>query len=256
MKKLVLSLALATFTLAQMQAVVVYNDFAPDLTMALGGSLSFDLDGDMNDDITFTSTGTGGSDYVISASGTQVEFAAQGGGGMAYTETLFVGKLVDASKNWAAGNARIASAANKDIAGGNEFYIGLRVVGNNNNYFYGWLLVEVKANQELVIKSSAFETSNPKIVVGNTGAALLSTEEVEATEFKLFPNTVSEELQIEASETLSQVEIHNLSGQLVKVIALETKEASLNLSDLSKGTYLISIKTAKGELHQERFVKL
>lgn len=250
MKKLVFSALLLFGAITNSQALVVYNDFAPDLTMALGGTLSFDLDGDMNDDITFSSTGMGASDYVISATGATVEFASQGGA-TAYTESLFIGKVVNAAKTWSTGSTRIASAANKDIAGGKEFFIGLRVAGNNGNYFYGWLLLEVRSNYELVVKSSAFETNFPTIVVGNTGAALLGLDENRAPEMNIFPTLAEDKISIETEAELDQIQVLDLSGKVV--LEAETKE--IQVGDLPKGSYILNIYTLKGILVQERFIK-
>lgn len=242
MKKLVLSALLVVAAISSTQAIVVYNDFAPDLTMAFGSTLSFDLDGDMNDDITFSTSGSGANDYVISAVGPNVEFAAQGGG-MVYTESLFIGKVVDAAKNWASGPARIASAANKNIAGGNEFFIGLRVAGNNNNYFYGWLLLEVRSNLELVVKSSAFETNFPTIVVGNTGAALLEMDENKLPEMEIFPTLAQDEVTIQSEAELDHVQVIDQAGKVL----LDVNSNSINVSGLPKGNYFLNIYTLKGD---------
>ncbi len=254
MKKIILSLGVLALSFGSLKAVVVYNDFSPDLSLTFGGTLSFDLDGDMNDDITFTSSGTGMGDYVISASGTDVAFAAQAGGGTAYTESLFIGKLVDANKNWSAGAARLASAVNKDIAGNNEFFIGLRVNGNNGNFFYGWLLVELKSSLELVIKSSAFETSASSIVVGNTGAALISLEELEQTKIDIYPTVVQDRVNFETEEEILAVKIFSTSGVLVAVPELNG-QSSINLSDLNSGNYILEIEMSKGQIIRERLLK-
>lgn len=253
MKKLVF--ALATLAFGSLNAAVIYNDFAPDYTMSLGGTLSFDLDGDNNDDITFTSTGTGGSNYVISASGSQLEFATQTGAGMAYTESLFVGKLIDANKNWTASNARIASGANKDIAGGSEFYIGIRVVNTNGGFFYGWLLMEVKSNYELHIKSAAFETNSPKIVAGNTGAALLSVEANQLMESHIYPNVVQDQLTVESKTTIKEIKVLNMNGQLVKNQMVEAEKTILEMTDLARGSYLVRLEDESGNVYQKRILK-
>lgn len=250
MKKLVLSALLVVAAISSSQAIVVYNDFAPDLTMAFGSTLSFDLDGDMNDDITFSTSGSGASDYVISATGANVEFASQGGA-TAYTESLFIGKVVDATKTWSAGSARIASAANKDIAGGNEFFIGLRVAGNNNNYFYGWLLVEVRSNLELVVKSSAFETNFPTIVVGNTGAALLELDENQLPQMEIYPTLAQDEVTIATEADIDHVQVIDQSGKIL----MDVNSKSIEVSGLPSGSYFLNIYTLKGVLVQERFVK-
>lgn len=254
MKKLI-TLALAICTLIPAaQATVVYTDFAPDKTMSFGSTLSFDLDGDLNDDISFSTTGSGASDYVINVSGSNLEFATQGGG--VYTESLFIGKIVDAGKNWTASIAHIASAAAKNIAGGNEFYIGVRVRGANNNFFYGWILMELKANLELVIKSTAFETNLPTIVVGNTGAALLSQDEQEWSELSFYPTQVLDEAKIESNVELSRVSVFNLAGDKVMEAQIEGKEYTLEVSHLPKGFYLIKVETQKAAVLEDKFLKL
>lgn len=254
MKKLItLALALCILIPAA-QATVVYNDYTPDKTMSFGSTLSFDLDGDLNDDITFSTSGSGASDYVITVTGTDLEFAAQAGG--IYTESLFIGKVVDAGKNWAASTARIASAGAKNIAGGKEFFIGVRVKGSNNNYFYGWILMELKSNLELVVKSTAFETSQNRIVVGNTGSALLSQDEQEVSELSFYPTQVSDVAKIESNVELSKVIVYNQAGTKVLEAAIEGKEFTLEVAHLPKGIYLIKVETQKAEVLEDKFLKL
>lgn len=255
MKKLITLAAALCFAFSSTQAAVIYNNFSPDLTMAFGSTLSFDLDGDMNDDITFSTSGSGSSDYVINVSGSGLEFANQNGGSV-YTETLFIGKLVDAQKNWVASNARIASAMGKDIAGSPEFFIGVRVAGSNNNYFYGWILVELKSNLELVVKSTAFETSSPRIVVGNTGAVLLSQDELEAVEFSVYPNRVDDILNLQSSEDLKEVILFSTNGSEVLRQSLNAQTARIQVAHLPKGMYLIKAQTIAGVVLEERILKL
>tara|TARA_Y100001934_G_C12315101_1_gene756988 strand:+ start:258 stop:1031 length:774 start_codon:yes stop_codon:yes gene_type:complete len=238
------------------QATIVYNNFNPDHTMTLSdGTLSFDLDGDMNDDITFAISGTGASNYVLSVTGPKLEFVVDQIANPSYTESLFIGKEVHSGKKWAANNVRIASSSNKDIAGNPEFFMGIRFV-SGSNYFYGWALMELKSNLDLVIKSVAFDNSlNKSIVVGNTGAVLLSEKEVQEIDWSIYPTVVENAFTIEASEELSSLEIWNTAGTLLKQEEINAMEARIDIADLPKGVYFIKVHSLKGELLENRLIK-
>ena len=68
----------------------------------------------------------------------------------------------------------------------------------------------------------------------------------------LFPNPVSTILSIETSSTIETISIYNLTGSLVKKVESDAK--SMDVSDLSMGSYFIKIQTNKGIINK-RFIK-
>ena len=81
-------------------------------------------------------------------------------------------------------------------------------------------------------------------------ACLLSVSEVDLyTSISLYPNPVSEIIQIQASEgiTIQKMTLFSILGQLLE----STSEKSINVSSLSEGIYLLEITTDQGILSKK-----
>lgn len=76
---------------------------------------------------------------------------------------------------------------------------------------------------------------------------LLSTSEALLPKTKVYPNPVSDILNIEDSNTIQSVEIYDFNGKLVRNdLSLNKKKISVSLSNLVSGAYTAKIKSAKG----------
>jgi hypothetical protein len=62
-----------------------------------------------------------------------------------------------------------------------------------------------------------------------------------ATEIALFPNPASDLLNITSSETISEIEIVNVMGQVVKRIEVNSDNAVCDVEDLKAGVYVVRI---------------
>jgi hypothetical protein len=84
-------------------------------------------------------------------------------------------------------------------------------------------------------------------VLGNIG--------FENSLFKLYPNPVKENLQINGGDNLNIVKasIYDLSGKLIK--AVEVTNATIPVQFLSHGTYIISLIDSTGKQHLSKFIK-
>ncbi|MBQ6277183.1 MAG: T9SS type A sorting domain-containing protein [Bacteroidales bacterium] len=74
-------------------------------------------------------------------------------------------------------------------------------------------------------------------------------------EIALFPNPATDILNITSSETISEIEIVNVMGQVVRRIEVNSDNAVCNVEDLKAGVYVVRIRTASATLSQRRFVK-
>ena len=95
--------------------------------------------------------------------------------------------------------------------------------------------------------------ANGKIVLDLVENAAASSEQFFAENFTLYPNPTTDVLNISSKNGLnaSEIRITDLSGKVVKV----QKDAStVNVSDLSAGTYLIDITTKEGKA-TSKFIK-
>ena len=79
------------------------------------------------------------------------------------------------------------------------------------------------------------------------------------TEFKIFPNPVINEtlyIQSNTGLSLTRVELYNTSGKLVLGKNLNSiNRTEINLSDISKGQYILKIESDRGNLSKNILVK-
>ncbi len=90
-------------------------------------------------------------------------------------------------------------------------------------------------------------TSLPDSTFGGPNNAVLSVNEVFATNFKIYPNPASDYINIESkSVKVSSVDMYNVLG--AKVLSSELTEDRVNVSNLVKGVYFMKINTLDGSL--------
>ncbi|WP_034061350.1 InlB B-repeat-containing protein [Lacinutrix jangbogonensis] len=71
------------------------------------------------------------------------------------------------------------------------------------------------------------------------------------SEFKIYPNPVSNILNIKMSQDFNKAEVFNIQGQKV----LESNTKTINVSNLAAGLYLIQIEDTNGATQTKRFIK-
>ena len=72
--------------------------------------------------------------------------------------------------------------------------------------------------------------------------------------FSMYPNPVSNQLKISAQEAISNVNVFDVSGRIVKSFTINNANATLDISDLSEGVYLIKYKST-GKAGAAKFIK-
>ena len=80
-------------------------------------------------------------------------------------------------------------------------------------------------------------------------------EENLAGEISLFPNPTNGILNITSSETISEIEIVNMMGQIVRRMEVNSDNAVCDVEDLKAGVYIVRIHAASATLSQRKFVK-
>lgn len=83
-----------------------------------------------------------------------------------------------------------------------------------------------------------------------TYQSYLGVNDVKKVQVKIYPNPAKDILNITSEKPIKSIEIYDVLGRLIKT---ETKN-NINVSQLSKGNYLIKIKTGDQELI-EKFIK-
>ena len=101
--------------------------------------------------------------------------------------------------------------------------------------------------------TSVDPTANGKIVIDLISDTPASSEEFFTENFTMYPNPVTDVLNIQSKKGLvgNEIRITDITGKVVKV---QKDASSVNVSDLSSGTYLIDITTNEGKA-TSKFVK-
>ncbi|MBR6068602.1 MAG: leucine-rich repeat protein [Bacteroidales bacterium] len=109
-------------------------------------------------------------------------------------------------------------------------------------------------------------TDNPRTITIVTDATYIASfvsvvgiEEASALEVNLFPNPATDILNITSSETISEIEIVNTLGQVVKRIEVNADNAVCDVEELKAGVYVVKVSTlslSKGaNVSQRKFIK-
>ncbi|MBR4582783.1 MAG: T9SS type A sorting domain-containing protein, partial [Bacteroidales bacterium] len=73
----------------------------------------------------------------------------------------------------------------------------------------------------------------------------VNIEEQGIDDVKVFPNPTSDILNITSSETISEIEIVNVMGQVVKRMEVNADNAVCDVEDLKAGVYVVRIRTLR-----------
>jgi hypothetical protein len=68
---------------------------------------------------------------------------------------------------------------------------------------------------------------------------VVAVKDLQTVGFTYFPNPVTADLTMKANENIQSISIFNMLGQEVKMVKPAALETSINMSDLSAGTYFV-----------------
>lgn len=89
-----------------------------------------------------------------------------------------------------------------------------------------------------------------------TKTAVLAVSEDTKQSIKIYPNPVSDILNISASsKKLSSASIYSADGRLVKSFKISSEGSKVNVQDLQPGIYMVSIKDVSGETKTFKVIK-
>ena len=81
----------------------------------------------------------------------------------------------------------------------------------------------------------------------------LSTQTFDISSINIYPNPTDNTLNVKSNIDLIEIQINNLLGQ--KIIRKTDNFETINVSNLSKGMYIITMKTINGQSKSKRFLK-
>ena len=160
------------------------------------------------------------------------------------------------------------------ITGGQQVqHYNIFVVSSNNAYGTVTGTGVYEENEVVTITATANEgyeflswndgnTESIRQIVVTGDATYIATfipatgiEENVALEINVFPNPATDILNITSSETISEIEIVNVMGQVVRRVEVNSDNVVCDVEDLTSGVYVVRIRTASATLSQQRFVK-
>ena len=105
---------------------------------------------------------------------------------------------------------------------------------------------------EVVRNTRDAEISSRSNIVTTEGNGI---EENVTMEIALFPNPVTDILNITSSEPISEIEIVNVMGQVVRRVEVNSDNAVCDVEDLTAGVYVVRISAEGMVVSQRKFVK-
>jgi hypothetical protein len=115
-------------------------------------------------------------------------------------------------------------------------------------------LLRFRNDDEVYPASNEIYIDNFFVFVGTPHFLPSSLEKVQGGNgLKIYPSIVSESFTVETQTAIQKISIYNVTGQVVK--ELTTLSGSINISDLSAGTYIVSVLSADGSRVSKRIIK-
>lgn len=94
-------------------------------------------------------------------------------------------------------------------------------------------------------------TASSMMTITNT----LSTTDIEEASFAMYPNPTTGKLQIQSTETITQVKVYNVVGQQVKAFTMQADQKSIDISNLQTGSYFVNLQSTSGNTYTKLIVK-
>lgn len=68
-----------------------------------------------------------------------------------------------------------------------------------------------------------------------------SLKNLDKTHLKVYPNPAADITTVSYDKIIESVEVYNINGRKIKTIAVQSKEARINLSNMASGNYILTI---------------
>lgn len=171
--------------------------------------------------------------------------------GLSSTNNLSLFEVATTPITTAIGDIIVVEVKNIDTTSGNMFSMGA-VSGAETDSAY--FKSDHCGFTTPIVFSSIASGANVKIPIDLSDASTASSpEQFFAENFAIYPNPTTDMLNIQSKNGLNanQITITNMTGKVVKT---QKNTTTINVSDLSAGTYLIDITTNEGKA-SSKFIK-
>ncbi len=134
-------------------------------------------------------------------------------------------------------SAKLTLVFNADFTG------KVNIDGKSYNPTAGILTVSIAAGTHQITKGDTCNLFYMSVIYDATG-----TSNTTSVQLLLYPNPVIHHLSIATDTEIIKTEIYSITGVLMQRTALDVR--SIDMSDLSKGNYLVKVFTEKGVFNQ------
>ena len=121
---------------------------------------------------------------------------------------------------------------------GNWYATLANALANTNPLPVGTILVSGTTYFTIGVSTNGCISSTALAV---TVSITLSSESFEIENLTFYPNPVENQLNINASDMITKIEVYNLIGQQIKSISNNSNIIQIDLSELSSSTYIIKV---------------
>jgi hypothetical protein len=108
-------------------------------------------------------------------------------------------------------------------------------------------------------QKALWETKKTEIMehIKSLNTASLSVEDINILDesFRMYPNPTQNRFRIESKNTLSNVKIYTMLGELVQENKVDGSSANIDIENLSKGIYFVEVNYAKGIKMTSKIIK-
>lgn len=158
-----------------------------------------------------------------------------------YSEQLQVMVSADCGANW----TTVYDKSGADLATGSATSSEFNSPAN----YWRQEVVDLSAyagNEHVIIKFVFTSGYGNNVFIDNVNISdgPLAIETIEASELAIFPNPVKDVMNINYDKAISQIDVYDVNGKLVKTFT--TVGSTINVSDLSDGIYMLNIQTEEG----------
>ena len=125
-------------------------------------------------------------------------------------------------------------------ASGTNFSVTATGINTADIVQYGFIVEGINANPD-------DEAALGSVII-TPDLTVLSVDKFKNFDFSTYPNPVQNTLNVSAATAIDQVSIFDLTGRRVLQATPKAASFSLNVADLNKGMYLVSLKVGDKEM--------
>jgi pullulanase/glycogen debranching enzyme len=110
------------------------------------------------------------------------------------------------------------------------------------------------ASSPILLKAGEFRLYSDKKLPSFSSLVTITPEQLINSGIRIFPNPVTDRLQIESQENVLQLELISMNGHIIRVLKPNTPNPQLELNWLNSGLYFVRVKT-RNQTFTEKIVK-